>query len=335
MGITLMIITKTPLRVSFAGGGTDLASFYRANDYGAVLSTSINSYLYVTLKKQSPLYFEKYRLNYSETELVDDVEKIKNSIIRECIKFLEIDDCLYISTISEVPASTGLGSSSTFCVGLLNALYKFKGEPVSAGRLAEEAAHVEIDILKRPMGKQDHYAAAFGGLNYIRFNSDDSVTIEPIQMSAQNLKKLSESVIMFWTGITRPSESVLKEQDERNIENTKVLITMRDQASRLSKILVESDLSIRKLGTLMHEGWELKKTLSSAISNDLIDNSYNTAKEYGSYGGKISGAGGGGFITLVAEPTTHGNLIHALANLGLKRHKFSLDSEGTTVYKMD
>ena len=330
-----MIITKTPLRVSFAGGGTDLASFYRVNGYGAVLSTSINSYLYVTLKKQSPLYFEKYRLNYSETELVDDVEKIKNSIIRECIKFLEIDDCLYISTISEVPALTGLGSSSTFCVGLLNALYKFKGEPVSAGRLAEEAAYVEIEILKRPMGKQDHYAAAFGGLNYIRFNSDESVAIKPVHMSARNLKKLSESVVMFWTGITRPSESVLKEQDERNIENTKALITMRDQAERLSKLLIKSELSIKDLGSLMNEGWELKKTLASTISSNSIDNTYRTAKVYGSYGGKISGAGGGGFMTLIAEPTMQGNLTHAFANLGLKRHKFSLDSEGTTVYKMD
>ena len=183
-----MIISKTPLRISFAGGGTDLRSYYENNKFGAVLNTSINSYIYVTIKKQTSLFQEKYRLNYSETELVNDLEQINNPIIRECIRFLEINDQLYISTIADAPASTGLGSSSTFCVGLLNTLYKFKGEVVSPGRLAEEAAYIECDILKRPMGKQDHYAAGFGGLNYIRFNDDESTNVKSINLSKKNKK---------------------------------------------------------------------------------------------------------------------------------------------------
>jgi len=206
-----MIISKTPLRISFAGGGTDLRSYYKHNNYGAVLSTSIDSYIYVSVKKQTSLFNEKYRLNYSETELVRNLDEIKNPIIRECIRFLNINDSLYISTIGDVPASTGLGSSSTFCVGLLNALYKFKGEVASAGRLAEEAAHIECDILKRPMGKQDHYAAAYGGINYIRFYDNETVTIRPMNISQNNLKNFSESIVVFWTGLTRASESVLKD----------------------------------------------------------------------------------------------------------------------------
>ena len=185
-----MIISKTPLRISFAGGGTDLPSFYKHNDYGAVLSTGINSYLYVSVKKHTPLYNERIRLNYSESELVNDVKEIKNPIIRECLKFLEIDDAIYISTVADAPPAAGLGSSSTFAVGLLNGLYKYKGITASRGMLAEEAAHIELDILKKPMGKQDHYAAAFGGLNYIRFNSDESVTIKPLITKVQVIEEL-------------------------------------------------------------------------------------------------------------------------------------------------
>ena len=258
-----MIISKTPLRISFAGGGTDLRSYYKNNRYGAVLSTSIESYIYVTIKKQPPLFEEKYRLNYSETEMVDDLEKINNPIIRECLRLFDIDEQLYISTIADAPSSTGLGSSSTFCVGLLNALYKFTGENVSAGRLAEEAAHIECDILKRPMGKQDHYAAAYGGINYIRFYDDETVTVRPLNMTSNNLKKLSNSIAMFWTGVTRPSESVLSEQDGNNKLNKDVLDKMKNQALSLSKILTEVDLSISDIGSILNQGWEFKKTLAS------------------------------------------------------------------------
>ena len=326
-----MIISKTPLRVSFAGGGTDLPSFYKNNTYGAVLSTSINSYLYVCIKKQSPLFLEKYRLNYSETELVDNINEIKNPIIRECLKFLEIDDPLYISTVSDIPASTGLGSSSTFSVGLLNALYKYKGESINAERLAEEAANIEINLLNRPMGKQDHYAAAIGGLNYLLFNNDDSVNIKPINISKNLSEIFSSSVLMFWTGVTRPSESVLKEQDENNIINSDILIKIRDQAEDLSNLFLSENFSIKKIGKLVNEGWRLKKELASNISNSDIDSYYNLAMENGAYGGKISGAGGGGFLNLISDPSKHNELINVLRKLGLLYYSFGLDSKGTQV----
>ena len=326
-----MIISKTPLRISFAGGGTDLRSFYKYNKYGAVLSTSIDSYIYVSVKKQPSLFSEKYRLNYSETELVNDVDDIKNPIIRECIKFLEIDDQLYISTIADAPASTGLGSSSTFSVGLLNALYKYKGESINSERLAEEAAHIEINVLNRPMGKQDHYAAAIGGLNYIRFNNDDSVNIKSIDLSKENLDILSNSIVMFWTGVTRPSESVLKEQDENNINNSHILIKIRDQAKELSNLFLSEKFSINNFGNLINEGWKLKKQLASGVSNLDIDNYYNVALKNGAHGGKISGAGGGGFLNLIANPSQHNKLRNTLKRFGLSFYTFGLDSKGTQV----
>lgn len=326
-----MIISKTPLRISFAGGGTDLRSYYENNKFGAVLNTSINSYIYVTIKKQSTLFKEKYRLNYSETELVDDLERIKNPIIRECIRFLNIHDQLYISTIADAPASTGLGSSSTFCVGLLNALYKYKGESVSSGRLAEEAAYIECDVLKRPMGKQDHYVSAYGGINYIRFYDDQSVTVRPLNMSGNNIKILSNSIIMFWTGLTRPSESVLKEQEKNNKSNVGILDKMKRQALELSGIMNEKKISPLKIGEILHKGWLYKKTLASNISSEQIDNWYKCSLKNGAYGGKISGAGGGGFLTLIIDSKRKLELTNQMEKIGLKRYNFGLDSSGTTV----
>ena len=326
-----MIISKTPLRISFAGGGTDLPSFCRCNDFGAVLSASISNYIYVTVKSHPAFFGEKFRLNYSETELVDDVDDIKNPIIRECIKFLKIDDRIYISTIADVVSSSGLGSSSSFCVGLLNALYKYKGEVVSPGRLAEEAAIIEIDILKRPIGKQDHYAAAFGGLNYIRFNNDDSVTIRPIATKVKTVEKLFNSMLSFWTGISRPAESILEEQNKNNKINAETLILMRDQADRLMEMICKDNFSIDEFGKIMHEGWMMKRKLTSKISNETIDRYYSIARKNGAIGGKISGAGGGGFLNVIAHEADHGRIKKAMEAAGLMTCKFNLDSAGTTV----
>lgn len=326
-----MIISKTPLRISFAGGGTDLPSFCRYNDFGAVLSASINSYIYVTIKKHTPFFKERLRLNYSEAELVDNIEDINNPIIRECLRFLKIDDRIYISTVADVPGSSGLGSSSSFCVGLLNALYKYKGEVVSPGRLAEEAASIEIDILKRPIGKQDHYAAAFGGLNYIRFNCDDSVTIRPIATKVQTVEKLFNSMISFWTGVSRPSESILEEQDKKNKMNAEKLILMREQADRLMDIICKDDFSVDTFGKIIHEGWIMKRKLASKVSNSTIDHYYSIARKNGAIGGKISGAGGGGFLNIIAREADHEKIKGALKKAGLMSCKFNLASAGTTV----
>ena len=326
-----MIISKTPLRISFAGGGTDLRSYYKHNNYGAVLSTSIDKYLYVVIKKQNELFQEKFRLNYSETEITNNISEIKNPIIREALNFLKIDDQLYISTISDIPASTGLGSSSTFCVGLLNALYKFKGETVSVGRLAEEAAYIECDILKRPMGKQDHYAAAYGGLNYIRFYDDESVTVRSLNLSKNNLFRFLSSVLIFWTNIKRPSESILKEQDDKNKLNFNILNQMREQALFFSKKLIEPNISIEAIGGLLNHGWELKKQLASNITNKYINTWYEIAIKNGAYGGKISGAGGGGFFTFIADESKHDKIIQQMSKQGINRYICGFDSTGTTV----
>ena len=183
-----MIITRTPLRISFAGGGTDIPSFYKKNSYGSILSCAINKYIYVSVKKHSKLYPEKIRLNYSETEQVQSVDKIKNPIIKACLEYLELDDNLYISTVADAPGSSGLGSSSTFCVGLLNALYAYKGKTVNRNKLAEVAANIEIEILKRPIGKQDHYAAAFGSINFFKFYANENISIMPVDENSQNIK---------------------------------------------------------------------------------------------------------------------------------------------------
>jgi len=330
-----MIISKTPLRISFAGGGTDLRSFYQDNNYGAVLSASINSYLYVSVKEQSSIYGGEYRLNYSETEIVKDLNKIKNPIIRECIKFLEIEEALYIGTTADVPASTGLGSSSTFCVGLLNALYKFKSQTVSSSRLAEEASHIECDLLKRPMGKQDQYAAAYGGINYIRFYSDESVVIKPISMSSSDFNLFHDSILMFWTGVSRPSESILAEQDRKNKSNEKTLSLMKEQALNLSAVLGKKEFSIQEVGKIMDEGWNYKKQLASKISNNSIDDYYSKAIKSGALGGKISGAGGGGFLLLIAEKEHHKKIITEMNKVGLSLHSFGLDSLGSVVYEIE
>jgi len=325
-----MIVTRTPLRISFAGGGTDLPSFYRSNTYGLVLNTSINKYIYVTLKKHPKVFTrERFRINYSETELVENLEKIKNPIIRECIKFLKIEERLYISTISDVPASTGLGSSSTFCVGLLNALYAFKKKSVGPRQLSEEASYIERDILKRPVGKQDHYAAGFGGLNYIRFNDDESTNVKSINLSKKNKKYLENSMIVFWTDIQRLSWKILQDQNARHLENVNSLNIIKNQAIELKRLFEKKKISIDKIGNLINEGWETKKTLSKHISNKFIDDAFSTAIQSGAYGGRICGAGGGGFMLFFASPKYHKKLIKNMKKLGLKKFDLSFGNKGS------
>src|ERR687891_221300 len=230
------VLTRTPLRVSFAGGGTDLAAFYEASEYGAVLSTAINKYIYVTVKRHSDVFDEPIRVNYSKSEQVHRVEQIQNNIARECMRFLEIEPPIYISTVADLPASTGLGGSSSFAVGLLNALHAFRGERVSAGQLAEEASYIEIDVLKQPIGKQDQYAAAFGGLNFFSFKAGGAVTVEPQRWTNGGLKALFECILMFWTGHQRDSSSVLSEQKANTPAKMDSLLRIREHALQLQKL---------------------------------------------------------------------------------------------------
>ncbi len=326
-----MIISRTPLRISFAGGGTDIPSFYKKNTYGCVLSSAINKYIYVSVKKHSKLYTEKIRLNYSETETVNDVDKIKNPIIKACLKFLEIDDNIYISTVADAPGSSGLGSSSTFCVGLLNALYAYKGQTVNRNRLANEAAKIEMEILKRPIGKQDHYAAAFGSINFFQFNSDDSVSIKPVDETSQYTKMIFDSLVTFYTHQNRDASKILSYQKKRSKLNRSNLILLREQAENLYDEIYYNKLSIKKFGEILDTGWEIKRKLSKQVSNKLINNIYDTAKKMGSYGGKLSGAGGGGFLNFVIKKNKKNNLIKILSKKKVQYFPVKLESSGSII----
>jgi len=329
-----MFISKTPLRISFVGGGTDIPSFYKYNNYGLVLSSSINSYLYVTVKEQNTL-FEKYRLNYSETEIVNSTTEIKNPIIKECIEYLNIKERLYISTIADFPSQTGLGSSSSFTVGLLNALYRFCSKKINREDLAKEAANIEITRLNQSLGKQDHYAAVYGGLNIFKFEKNEKVSIKKINIKKENINKLFSSIIIFWTGITRSSEKILNNQKKNNKVNNSILLEMRDQVDHLGTLLENKEISLKEIGNLINNGWELKKRLSPLITNEKIDSVYKEAISSGAYGGKILGAGGGGFMMFVVEPCYKKKFISKVENMGFQYYNFEPDFEGTKVLKIE
>ena len=309
-----VIMTRTPLRVSFAGGGTDLAEFYE-REPGAVFSTAIDKYIYVTVKRHGSVFNEAIRLNYSRSEQVQRVGEIENDIARECLRLLAIEPPIYVSTVADLPASTGLGGSSSFAVGLLNALHAFRGERVSAGQLAEEASHIEIDVLKQPIGKQDQYAAAFGGLNCFSFRAGGAVTVEPQRLHNGGLKSLFDSILFFWTGHQRDSSSVLSEQRANTQSKMDALLCMRGHARELQELSADGHVDVARFGNVLHESWLLKRCLASKISNSEIDRWYDLAIAAGAYGGKLCGAGGGGFLLFIVKPEFQAAVRRALDDL--------------------
>ena len=308
-----MIISRTPLRVSFVGGGSDICSFYE-HEPGAVVSTAINKYIYITVNKK---FDEKIRASYSITEFADKPDQLKHELIREALKLTEIDGGIEMTSISDIPSrGTGLGSSSTYTVGLLNALYAYKGEFASAERLAAEACHIEIDLCGKPIGKQDQYAAAYGGLNYVKFNSDGSVFVDPIICRPETKRGLEEDLLMLYTGVTRRADTILESQCRNvvgKVEKRRCLSRMVSLANDLRDALRNNDLST--FGELLHMNWLEKKTLAGGISNPKIDAWYETARENGALGGKILGAGGGGFLLLYAPKSKHSAITKALPEL--------------------
>lgn len=322
-----MIISKTPLRVSFFGGGTDIPSYYKNNQYGSVVSTSINKYIYVSVKKHSDLFKEKYRLNYSETEITNTKNQIKNNIIKETLNYMNIEDSLYISTIADIPGSSGLGSSSSFCVGLVNCLYKYKGINASNRIIANTAANIEMNILNKPIGKQDHYAAAIGGFNYFKFMKDESVLIKKI--NSIFLKKIFDNSLFFWTGDSRNAEDVLSDQLKNKHKNSENLSKIKDLSDKYKKIYKLKLFSIKQFATDLNFSWNLKKKLSGKISNDKIDKAYETALINGASGGKILGAGNGGFLLIIANKKYHQGIIQSLKKINFKLVDFSYSNYGT------
>lgn len=308
-----MIISKTPLRISFAGGGSDLAAFYR-QEPGAVVSTAINKYIYITVNQK---FDHKIRASYSVTEIVDTVGELKHELIRESLRLLNVQGRIEITSISDIPSSgTGLGSSSTYTVGLLNALHAYLGHHADPKRLAEEACRIEIDVCGKPIGKQDQYIAAYGGLQSIRFNPDETVSVDPIIFSPRLKRDLQDWLLMLYTGRTRSANEILAEQaqsTQSDVEKRNTLRRMVQLAHRLRESLIRED--IESFGEILHENWMEKRKLAKGISSPEIDDWYRRARRAGALGGKILGAGGGGFLLLHAPPDTHPRILHALPEL--------------------
>lgn len=308
------VTTITPQRLSFAGGGTDFADFYLKHG-GAVVSATIDKFVYVTVKRHSELFDEKYRLSYSLTEHVDDLDLIKNDIARECLRFLNVEPPLFISTTSDLPVSSGLGSSSSFAVGLLLALHSLRGETVTAGQLAEEACHIEINVLGKPIGKQDQYAAAFGGINFYEFMKDGRVRVEALWNRVTDLQELFDSGTLYWTGVQRRAEDVLGEQQKNIPSQTGALKEMAELAKSCRLSFLNSENLIGDIASIVNQGWARKRNYASTVSSTVLDDGIARAIAAGAHGAKIAGAGGGGFLYVLAHERDKESITKALSSM--------------------
>lgn len=322
-----MIISRTPLRISFVGGGSDIPAFYTKSP-GAVVSTAINKYIYITVNKK---FDKRIRASYSKTENVDHADQIEHPLIRECLKLVGIDRGVEVTSMSDIPAEgTGLGSSSSYTVGLLNALYAYIGKYVSAEKLAQEACKIEIEILKDPIGKQDQYIAAYGGLQFIQFLSDGTVDVSPIICSPEIKRSLSENCLLLYTGLTRSSGAILSKQSKNmksDVDKRVIMIQMVSLAHEVQRQL--NNNSNEQFGMLLHENWLLKRQMAEGITSEAIDKWYEAAKKNGAEGGKILGAGGGGFLLVYAKKKYHDKIIGSLKEL--EPHEFNFEPQGSKI----
>jgi D-glycero-alpha-D-manno-heptose-7-phosphate kinase len=305
-----VIISRTPLRMSFVGGGTDLPQFYRRHG-GAVLSTAIDKYVYVNVNKK---FDNGIRIAYSKNEEVASVAEIEHKLVRAAMQHLRLEGGIEITTIADIPSrGTGLGSSSSFTVGLLHALNAFKGRYVSSAELARDSCRIEIDMCGEPIGKQDQYAAAFGGLNLIEFRGDESVLVSPVICEPATVRALEAGILVFYTGITRSASALLRQQAEQTAANPQT----RNELARMAALAYALRDELHRnnaaaLGEILHEAWTLKKSISSGVTTGEIDDWYGTARRAGALGGKILGAGAGGFLLLYAPPDAHERIRAAL-----------------------
>jgi len=319
-----MIITQTPLRISFLGGGTDFKDFYTQEE-GWVLSSAIDKYIYVIIKER---FDDKIRVGYTRTELVDYIDELQHELVREALRKTGITKRVEISTMGDIPsAGSGLGSSSTVTVGLLNAMYTYLGTPKDPETLAPEACQIEIDVLGKPIGKQDQYITAYGNMQFIRFKRDDTVEIESIILEDGVKRRLNQNLMLFFTNRTRRSETILTEQVANINDRLSVLREMKRLALEARQCICGSALD--EFGAILHQGWELKKQLASKITNSEIDEIYRTARRAGAIGGKITGAGGGGFLLLYCPREKQDDVRAALHSL--PELPFHLERDGTKV----
>ena len=319
-----MIITQTPLRISFAGGGSDFKGYYEKGG-GAVVSSAIDKYIYVVIKER---FDQKIRVGYTRTEMVDRVEQIEHELVRECLKLTGIEGGVEIATMADIPSEgSGLGSSSTVTVGLLNAMYAYRGILVTAEMLADQACRIEIDILGKPIGKQDQYIAAYGNLRRFDFCADGTVGSQQVPMTEEKRRRFSESLMLFYTGITRRADVILTEQKANIEEKRASLDRIKDQVGEVETVLISGN--VNKIGRLLQAGWGWKKEMTDRISTPEIDAHYERALDAGATGGKIAGAGGGGFLLLYCPPSHQEAVREALSEM--KELPFNLERDGTKV----
>ncbi|MCB1020352.1 MAG: GHMP kinase [Bryobacterales bacterium] len=319
-----MIVVQTPLRVSFFGGGTDFETF-SSREGGCVLSSAIDRYIYVVIKER---YDDRIRVGYSRTELVDSMQDLEHELVRESLRMTDLRRGVEISTMADIPSrGSGLGSSSAVTVGLLNAMYHYQCEPSDRETLAQQACQIEIDILGKPIGKQDQYIAAYGGQRLIEFKPCGGVDVTTPQVSKETWQRLSDRLLLFFTGVTRKADTVLKEQEDNMLDRLSFLREIKNLAYKGVEALAAGEID--DFGRLLNQGWALKKQLASRISNDALDDMYCKALKAGAIGGKIAGAGGGGFLLLYAPMERHDHIRTALGHLTEMR--FNLAPEGSKV----
>ena len=306
-----MMISRTPLRVSFCGGGSDLPAYFENSpDGGCVTSVSLARFIHVTVNER---FDDDIRLSYSQTEIVQDIEELQHELVREAMRITGVKGGVEITTIADIPSrGTGLGSSSAVTVGLLSALYEFTGRTVDSLSLAEQACQIEIDILGQPIGRQDQYGCAVGGVNHIRFLPDGTTVVEPLDMPDDMIQRMSEEFTLLYTGKTRSANELLAKQSENTSERTAQLDRMCDQAREVRDALLAGNFS--RVGELLNEGWELKRQLASGISMPEIDELYDTILSCGATGGKLLGAGGGGFILFHGDDQVRQKVAQSLPN---------------------
>lgn len=326
-----MLVTKTPLRISFVGGGSDMPSFYEKNE-GAVISTSISKYIYLTVNKK---FGGDIRVSYSKTEITDNIEKIEHPIVRESLKSCQITNSIEISSLADIPSKgSGLGSSSAFTVGLLNALYAFEGKYLSNEELAHKACNIEINKCQEPIGKQDQFGTAIGGIKELRFKQNGEVKVSKPFVSKERLKFFSDNLIMFYTGKTRSASKILKAQSKELSENHKKHEIVKEMVNLVDSFRYElTQGDINNLGHILHENWIKKTSIVKDITNSWINDAYKLALASGATGGKILGAGNGGFFLFVAPPSKHQEIITKLGKM--EKFDFTFDQKGTQVVYKD
>jgi D-glycero-alpha-D-manno-heptose-7-phosphate kinase len=325
-----MIITRTPLRISIGGGGTDLPSYYRRFG-GALISSAINKYIFISVNRT---FRQDYQVKYSRFEQAARIDEIEHPIVREALRLHEMPPALEIVSLADIPAGTGLGSSGTFTVGLIRALHAMKRQHVTAEEVAREACHIEMDVLKQSVGKQDQYIASYGGIVHFEFLPDETVKATPLKLSAQTLSELEEGLLLFFTGYSRAAAEILADQDKRTAGGDAAMIDnlhyIKDLGGRIKAALEAGETE--RFGRLMHEHWEVKQKRSSNMSNSAVNRWYEVGRDAGAVGGKMVGAGGGGFLLFYCADRSR--LRAAMTREGLTEVPFKFDHDGSmTIFR--